>query len=779
MKRAFTLAIAIILAKLLLAQVPEGFSYQAVIRDIEGQPIANQAISLKISLEDAQSSLYFSETHAVTTSQSGVASVVIGSGTPIEGELANVPWEVGEIFLKIEVDVSNSGSYNLLGSSKLQAVPYALYAKSGGTSEITGAGQAGKIAVWDSETSLAPFNAINYNNSIEVISDANALDDDPIFEVKNRDGKVVFGVYQTGVRVYVDDTQIKGARGGFAVGGLSDQGKQDETEFLRVTPDSVRINFKNPVDGGKGARGGFAVGGLSDQGKSTPTNLMFLAPDSARIYIDADPLKGSRGGFAVGGLSDQGKLGANTFLNISPNSDEIINPSEPRILWYPLKNAFLAGQVLIESVNDVGENSLAIGYETKASGNYSQALGFSSQALGEFSTAIGKNATALTNNAFAFGDGANAKKLDSYAFGSGAVADGVGSFAFGSFGRDTATFQPLTQPTLAGANYAFAIGLGAQATGLSSTAIGILSSSEGDASMALGIGSKAVGEKSLALNMGIAQGDYSLAYGRYSKAEGNYSIAIGRGVSRLGNIVYNHALGSHSIALGYSRANGLSSVGIGSATVNGDNSFGFGHSVTVTGDYAVGIGVGVDAYSYGSVVVGWDNILSGNPTTWSATNPIFVVGNGSGSVPSNAMTILWNGNVGIGTHQPNKLLHVQGDARIEGDIFYGTGTGTYNKPDFVFSETYTEAYQIEEVETFISTNNHLPWVTPAHAETDGVNLTRMQFETLETVENLQLQLIKLNKKHQEQQEIIEKQAKENAELKARLEQLEKIVLGQP
>jgi len=77
MKRAFTLALAIILAKLLLAQVPEGFSYQAVIRDIEGQPIANQAISLKISLEDAQSSLYFSETHAVTTSQSGVASVVL------------------------------------------------------------------------------------------------------------------------------------------------------------------------------------------------------------------------------------------------------------------------------------------------------------------------------------------------------------------------------------------------------------------------------------------------------------------------------------------------------------------------------------------------------------------------------------------------------------------------------------------------------------------------------------------------------------------------------
>lgn len=41
-------------------------------------------------------------------------------------------------------------------------------------------------------------------------------------------------------------------------------------------------------------------------------------------------------------------------------------------------------------------------------------------------------------------------------------------------------------------------------------------------------------------------------------------------------------------------------------------------------------------------------------------------------------------------------------------------------------------------------NNHLPWVTSATAENGAVNMTRMSFETLEVVENLQLQVIALN-----------------------------------
>nr|HPQ36008.1 hypothetical protein [Tenuifilaceae bacterium] len=63
---------------------------------------------------------------------------------------------------------------------------------------------------------------------------------------------------------------------------------------------------------------------------------------------------------------------------------------------------------------------------------------------------------------------------------------------------------------------------------------------------------------------------------------------------------------------------------------------------------------------------------------------------------------------------------------------------------------------------------HLPWFTKATDEEEGVNLTRMQFETVETVENLQLQIINIKKEYQEQ---IANQQKEIDKLKAELEEI--------
>jgi hypothetical protein len=49
------------------------------------------------------------------------------------------------------------------------------------------------------------------------------------------------------------------------------------------------------------------------------------------------------------------------------------------------------------------------------------------------------------------------------------------------------------------------------------------------------------------------------------------------------------------------------------------------------------------------------------------------------------------------------------------------------------------------IEKYIKRYGHLPWVTAAKDEKDGVNMTRMSFETLEAVENQQLQIIELKK----------------------------------
>jgi hypothetical protein len=49
--------------------------------------------------------------------------------------------------------------------------------------------------------------------------------------------------------------------------------------------------------------------------------------------------------------------------------------------------------------------------------------------------------------------------------------------------------------------------------------------------------------------------------------------------------------------------------------------------------------------------------------------------------------------------------------------------------------------EIDEVEAYIESEKHLPWVTSAqNEEENAVNMTRMGFETLEALENLQMQI---------------------------------------
>jgi len=129
------------------------------------------------------------------------------------------------------------------------------------------------------------------------------------------------------------------------------------------------------------------------------------------------------------------------------------------------------------------------------------------------------------------------------------------------------------------------------------------------------------------------------------------------------------------------------------------------------------------------------------------------------------------GNVGIGTESPAYKFDVAGDIRATGSVYYGGSSGSangtlYSKPDFIFEPDY-KTMTIDEIVAFIDKNRHLPWVTSAKLEKSGaVNMTRMNFETLEAVENIQLQIITLFRENKLLQE-------KNDELRIRLDALEK------
>lgn len=387
---------------------------------------------------------------------------------------------------------------------------------------------------------------IKNDGGVEVKAITGVSPNSALFNVTNSLGDTIFAVYDGGVRVYLyDDPLIKasGSKGGFAVGGFSPNKGSITNEYLRVTPDSVRIYIE------EGA---------------------------------VNKASGSKGGFAVGGFSPNKAIPSDYFNIYGANNADIINPSQARIFWYPLKEAFLTGKVLVQSADSVGTNSFASGFESKAIGNYSQAIGYKSIARGPYSSAIGKEAVAG-------GDG-------SFAFGQKVTATGTSSVAIGAFcvARETS---------------AMAMGFLSQANGASSIALGIAATSSGSNSLAMGIFSKALG-------------NYSLAFGSNAESKKDYSIALGE--SSIADATYSMAFGG-----GYTKAS---------------SSMAFGNT---------------NSASYNSYTFGRYNVESGNLTTWVDTDPLFVIANGtSWTARSNAVTILKNGQFGIGTNSANSRLHV-------------------------------------------------------------------------------------------------------------------------
>ncbi len=605
----------------LYSQSPQGFNYQAVVRDASGQIVKEQAVSLRLTLLQGSEggTVVYSETHQVTTSAVGLISVVVGEGTAESGDFSAIDWENGPYYLKVEMDLSGGSNYETLGVSALMSVPYAL--------------QAGTVG------SLT---------RLEVQGD-DPDTEDALFEVKRKDGQTVFAVYNEGVRIYVDTTgTAKGPRrSGFAIGGFG-MTKDIGQEYLRVTPDSVRI-YINDTDK-KGPRGGFAIGGY-DFGKGITREYLRVTDDSTRVYVN-NFSKGLRGGFAIGGYDFGKGRGVTDYFNVDPGSSiGVIDPSQPRILWYPQKEAFMTGRVLVESPDSVGTNSLATGFESKAVGDYSQALGFRTIARGNYSLAMGDSAVTNGDNSLAMGYKSYAGGMNAFSFGNGALALGDGCYAFGSYKVDTTGFLDRSAPTVAAGTYSVAIGQGA-------------GTSDGYANFAFGPGAKASGER------------YSIAIGHTAVASGKEAISLGSfGTYSVPPFMMlylspNIASGYRSMALGFANhADSAYSVCLGTANWGlGYYGTAIGYRNKVYGWHAIGAGQDLDVRAYNSFVVGALNEPEGDSTRWVETDPLFVVGNGyrsyTSTIRQNAFVVYKSGNayfqdsVGIGTKRPRAQLQV-------------------------------------------------------------------------------------------------------------------------
>lgn len=134
------------------AQSPQTFNYQGILRDDTGQALhaTEVDILLRILSDSPDGQEVFSETHQTETNAFGLFNLQVGSVNSLEG----IAWDQGIYFMEVSVDGQ------LMGSSQLISVPYALHANtssdafSGNYDDLHNAPQGdapGDMMYWDGE----------------------------------------------------------------------------------------------------------------------------------------------------------------------------------------------------------------------------------------------------------------------------------------------------------------------------------------------------------------------------------------------------------------------------------------------------------------------------------------------------------------------------------------------------------------------------------------------------------------------------------------------------
>ncbi len=161
MKKQILFLIGLIAANVLLAQVPQGISHQAVIRDANNELVANSTIGIQVSIlqGSAEGEAVYVETHTPMSNSNGLITYVIGEGAVESGVFAEIDWSAGPYFLKTEADPMGGTDYTITGITQFHSVPYAhfsdmaAYSKTAGT--LKDGDNIGEWLFWNGEQWVA------------------------------------------------------------------------------------------------------------------------------------------------------------------------------------------------------------------------------------------------------------------------------------------------------------------------------------------------------------------------------------------------------------------------------------------------------------------------------------------------------------------------------------------------------------------------------------------------------------------------------------------------
>ncbi len=155
-----------------MAQVPQKIKYQAIVRDVNNQIIANKTIGVFVAIKRQPSGgiplVYYTESHTVTTNANGLINLVIGGGKLLTGKMSYIEWNNGPIYIALAFDFEGGTNYTYNTENyELLSVPYALYSANGTP------GPTGATGVDGREGATGPTGPIAGNDKQIIYNDNN------------------------------------------------------------------------------------------------------------------------------------------------------------------------------------------------------------------------------------------------------------------------------------------------------------------------------------------------------------------------------------------------------------------------------------------------------------------------------------------------------------------------------------------------------------------------------------------------------------------------------
>ena len=368
MKQLSIFLILFLSGLMLKAQAPEKINYQAVARDLAGNPLVNQTLNVTYEIRQGSptgTSIY-TETHTgISTNQFGLFTTEIGGGTPSFGTFAGINWGTGLHYLYVEVNGDP------MGSSQLLSVPYALYSKQSANGPQGAPGKS-SISIVTPEPTGA--NCQNGGNKIDIGTDDNgdnilqALEIDYTYYVCNGDS----GATGLGVNWLGNGTNFPPAP------------NNENDAFYHSTHNTSYIyngtTWDTLVSGNVGSAGFWSQSGntIYNNNNSNAGNVSIGTPLSFSKLTVASPdssiasFVGSNANVSAITISNTNSTGASGVTFLSGSNITSYIAYSPTIKTLSLVNSVTDGHIFINADSTIVNQTLVIANQAQKIANQAQ-----------------------------------------------------------------------------------------------------------------------------------------------------------------------------------------------------------------------------------------------------------------------------------------------------------------------------------------------------------------------------------------------------------------------